>query len=85
MKKEINYPEVATWFICWSENREAIKSYGVVMPSQTMSTPWKKIDTFLEEADWIEKLKSNGIQIQEKLKDSDIEARDLMSDYIRIE
>jgi hypothetical protein len=65
MKIEIYYPEVTTWFICWSENREAIKSYGFVMPSQTMSTPWKEVDTFLEEDTWIKELKDNGIQTRE--------------------
>ena len=62
MAKEISYPEVTTWFICWSNDREVLKSYGVVLPSQTMSAFWNVIDTYIDEDTWIKELKDNGIQ-----------------------
>ena len=62
MAKEISYPEATTWFICWSNDREVLISYGVVLPSQTMSTFWDVIDTYIDEDTWIKELKDNGIQ-----------------------
>jgi hypothetical protein len=64
MTKEINYPEVTTWFICWSNEREVLKAYGVVLPSQTMSTFWDVIDTYTDEDTWNKELKDNGIQVK---------------------
>ena len=62
MTKEINYPEVTTWFICWSNDREVLKAYGVVLPSQTMTTFWDVLDTYTDEASWTKDLQDNGIQ-----------------------
>jgi len=64
MTKEINYPKVTTWFICWSNDREFLKAYGVVMPSQTMSTFWDVLDTYTDEQSWLRALLDNGIQIE---------------------
>jgi hypothetical protein len=64
MTKEINYPELTTWFICWSNEREVLKAYGVVLPSQTMSTFWDVIDTYTDEDTWNKELKDNGIQVK---------------------
>tara|TARA_R110002096_G_scaffold300570_1_gene495275 strand:- start:30 stop:236 length:207 start_codon:yes stop_codon:yes gene_type:complete len=62
MTKEINYPQTTTWFICWSNDRQFLKAYGVVLPSQTMITYWDVLDTYTDEAAWIKDLKDNGIQ-----------------------
>ena len=62
MTKEINYPEVTTWFICWSNDRQYLKAYGVVLPSQTMTTFWDVLDTYTDEASWNKDLQDNGIQ-----------------------
>ena len=62
MTKEINYPEVTTWFICWSNDRQYLKAYGVVLPSQTMTTFWDVLDTYTDEASWTKDLQDNGIQ-----------------------
>jgi len=70
MAKEINYPEAPTWFICWSNEREALKAYGVVLPSQTMSTFWDVIDTDIDEDTWNKELKDNGIQVK-KINNAD--------------
>ena len=64
MAKEISYPEVTTWFICWSNDREILTSYGVALPSQTMSTFWDVIDTYTDKATWTKDLKYNGIQVK---------------------
>jgi hypothetical protein len=64
MTKEINYPQVTTWFICWSNDREILKAYGVVMPSQTMTTFWDVLDTYTDEQSWLRALLDNGIQIE---------------------
>ena len=66
MTKEINYPEVTTWFICWSNDREFLKAYGVVLPSQTMITKWDVLDVYLVEKTWIKVLEENGIQQENK-------------------
>ena len=66
MTKEINYPEVTTWFICWSNDRQDLKAYGVVMPYQTMVTYWDVLDTYTDEASWIKDLQDNGVQIGEE-------------------
>ena len=66
MTKEINYPQVTTWFICWSNDRQDLKSYGVVMPYQTMITYWDVLDTYTDEASWIKDLQDNGVQIGEE-------------------
>jgi len=63
MTKEINYPEVDTWFICWSNDREVLKAYGVVMPSQTMATYWDVLDTYTNKQDWLQQLTENGIEV----------------------
>ena len=63
MTQEINYPEVTTWFICWSNDRQYLKAYGVVLPSQTMTTFWDVLDTYTDEATWVKDLQDNGIQI----------------------
>ena len=66
MTKEINYPQVTTWFICWSNDRQVLKSYGAVMPYQTMITYWDVLDTYTDEASWIKDLQDNGVQIGEE-------------------
>ena len=63
MTQEINYPKVTTWFICWSNDRQYLKAYGVVLPSQTMTTFWDVLDTYTDEATWVKDLQDNGIQI----------------------
>ena len=62
MTTELNYPAVTTWFICWSNDRQVLKAYGFVLPSQTMITYWDVIDTYTDEATWVLELQENGVQ-----------------------
>tara|TARA_R110001583_G_scaffold27347_7_gene97859 strand:- start:1199 stop:1408 length:210 start_codon:yes stop_codon:yes gene_type:complete len=58
---ELNYPSVETWFIGWDNDREEIKAYGSVLPTQCMISPWDEMDYFTNEAEWLEVLLENGI------------------------
>ena len=58
---ELNYPSVETWFIGWDSDREEIKAYGSVLPTQCMISAWDEVDYFTNEAEWLEVLLENGI------------------------
>ena len=58
---ELDYPSVETWFIGWDSDREEIKTYGSVLPSQCMVSPWDEMDYYTNEAEWLEILLENGI------------------------
>jgi hypothetical protein len=61
---ELCYPSVETWFICWDENRTEIKSYGGILTTQCMDSPWVEVDYYIGEAGWLEWLEillANGI------------------------
>jgi hypothetical protein len=55
------YPTVETWFICWDDDREQIRAYGSILPSQCMETPYNEVDYYTEESEWAEVLLANGI------------------------
>ena len=58
---EFDYPSVETWFIGWDNDREEIKTYGSVLPTQCMISPWDEMDYYSNEAEWLEVLLENGI------------------------
>ena len=58
---ELDYPSVETWFIGWDSDREEIKTYGSVLPSQCMVSPWDEMDYYTNEAEWLEILLENDI------------------------
>ena len=63
---ELDYPSVETWFIGWDSDREEIKTYGSVLPTQCMILPWDKMDYFTNEVEWLEVLLENGINPNEQ-------------------
>lgn len=58
---KLNYPSVETWFIGWDNDREEIKTYDSVLPTQCMISPWDEMDYYTKEAEWLEVLLENGI------------------------
>ena len=64
---KLNYPSVETWFIGWDSDREEIKTYGSVLPTQCMISPWDEVDYYTNEAEWLEVLLENGINPDEDL------------------
>ena len=62
---ELDYPSVETWFIGWDSNREEIKTYGSVLPTQCMISHWDEMDYYTNEAEWLEVLLENGINPNE--------------------
>jgi hypothetical protein len=58
---ELDYPSVENWFIGWDSDREEIKTYGSVLPSQCMVSPWDEMDYYTNEAEWLEILLENDI------------------------
>jgi len=58
---ELNYPSVETWFIGWDNDREEIKAYGSVSPTQCMTSPWDEMDYYTTESEWLKVLLENGI------------------------
>ena len=58
---ELNYPSAETWFIGWDNDREEIKTYGSVLPTQCMISSWDEVDYYTNEAEWLEVLLENGI------------------------
>lgn len=61
MSTNICYPTQETWFICWDNTRDNIKSYGCINTNQCMDTYWDEVDYYLNEAEWIQVLLQNGI------------------------
>jgi len=57
------YPEVETWFICW--DKKEIKAYSYVNTDECLSTNWKQVDYYTNEAEWAEILIENGIDPNE--------------------
>jgi len=57
----LSHPLVETWFICWDSGRTEIKSYGSILPTQCMVTPWVEIDYYTSEEDWLAILPLNEI------------------------
>ena len=64
MKKRVDiyYPEQETYFICWDNERQNIKSYDSVAPQQCFSTNWQEIDYFTDKDLWIEVLVKNNLE-----------------------
>ena len=58
---ELNYPSVETWFIGWDNDREEIKAYSSILPTQCMISHWDEMDYYTNEAEWLEVLLENGI------------------------
>ena len=63
---KLNYPSVETWFIGWDNDREEIKTYDLVLPTQCMIGPWDEMDYYTNEAEWLEVLLENGINPNEQ-------------------
>jgi|TARA_R110000772_G_scaffold48722_1_gene111479 hypothetical protein len=57
----LNYPPVETWFIGWNNSRTQINTYDSVSPTQTMISPWDKMDFYEDEQVWLQVLLDNGI------------------------
>tara|TARA_R110000796_G_C14568048_1_gene435511 strand:+ start:7687 stop:7896 length:210 start_codon:yes stop_codon:yes gene_type:complete len=57
----LNYPPVETWFIGWNDSRTQINTYDSVSPTQTMISPWDKMDFYEDEQVWLQVLLDNGI------------------------
>lgn len=55
------YPTVETWFTSWEDTRTTIKSYGSILPTQCMETPYKEVDYYIDETQWLVVLMANGI------------------------
>lgn len=60
---EINKPTKTTYFICRNEAME-VKAYGQVDPNEVMTTGQPNVVTYLNESEWSNKLKSEGITIE---------------------
>jgi hypothetical protein len=52
---EIRYPDVRTYYICFDDERTAVKSYGYVEPNQVFETIWI-FDEFTDEQQWLDEL-----------------------------
>jgi hypothetical protein len=65
-KEKLNYPDVKTFYICFNNERSEIKSYGSITPQQCLGTTWIEIDYFINEAEWLDVLLENGIEIEEQ-------------------
>jgi hypothetical protein len=57
----VSFPEIQIWFICWNNARTNLKSYGSILPTQTLSTPWSQIDYYNDRETWLEILLENGV------------------------
>lgn len=66
-ESKLNYPSVDTWFIGWDSNREEIKAYGSVLPTQCMISHWSEIDYYTIESEWLNILLENGINPNEEI------------------
>jgi len=66
MEKRVDlcYPEQETYFICWDNERQNIKSYDSVTPIQCLGTKWDEIDYYIVKDLWLEVLNNNGIDIE---------------------
>ena len=62
-KTEYCYPKEDTYFIGWDDNREIIKTYGIVLTTQCLGTVWKELDLYENEQEWLDILLENGIHI----------------------
>ena len=63
--KEINNPDVKTWFICWNKNKENRITQGVVLPTQTMSTNIPVITKYITFNGWVKELSKSGMSNEE--------------------
>jgi len=61
---EINKPTKTTYFICKNEDLE-VKAYGIVEPSQIMTTEQPNVKTYMWEWSWLNELAKNGIYIND--------------------
>ena len=62
-RTEYCYPKEDTYFIGWDDNREIIKTYGIVLTTQCLGTVWKELDLYENEQEWLDILLENGIHI----------------------
>jgi len=63
--KEIKFPLVKTYYICWTNDRQILTVYGYVMPDKVFTTYWDVLDTFTSEDEWAKVLLDNGINLEE--------------------
>ena len=66
---EYCYPKEDTYFIGWDDNREIIKTYGIVLTTQCLGTVWKELDLYGNEQEWLDILLENGIYINNDTDD----------------
>ena len=66
MEKRVDlcYTEQETYFICWDNERQNIKSYDSVTPIQCLGTKWDEIDYYIIKDLWLEVLNNNGIDTE---------------------
>tara|TARA_R110000751_G_scaffold173198_1_gene279654 strand:+ start:161 stop:364 length:204 start_codon:yes stop_codon:yes gene_type:complete len=63
--KEIKFPLIKTWYICWTNDRQILTVYGYVMPDRVFTTYWDVLDTYTNEDDWKKVLLENGKTLEE--------------------
>ena len=63
--KEIKFPLIKTWYICWTNDRQILTVYGYVMPDRVFTTYWDVLDTYTIEEDWKKVLLENGKTLEE--------------------
>ena len=61
---EINKPIKTTYFICWDKDNK-LMAYGLVESERVMTTNQPIVKTYLNEYEWADVLKSEGITIEE--------------------
>jgi hypothetical protein len=62
-RTEYCYPKKDTYFIGWDDNREIIKTYGIILTTQCLGTVWKELDLYENKQEWLDILLENGIHI----------------------
>ena len=68
-RTEYCYPKEDTYFIGWDDNREIIKTYGIVLTTQCLGTVWKELDLYENKQEWLDILLENGIYIDNDTDD----------------
>lgn len=58
----IDFPTVNKWFIAYNDKNQ-IMSYGLVTPTQTMTTAWEQLTIYNTEDEWLQVLVDAGIDI----------------------
>jgi len=61
---EINKPTKTTYFICRNEAME-VRAYGIVEPSQVMTTSQPNVITYVHNNVWLADLLKEGVTIEE--------------------